>query len=116
MQHEHANIYRWDVSGQLTKAEFDHCQASIAAEIERVGPVRLLFVLSQFEGWEKNPNWGDMSFYLAHGNSIDRIAIVADERWRTETLMFAAAGLRKAPVEFFCSLNALAEARGWLAA
>lgn len=52
----------------------------------------------------------------AHGDSIERIAIVGDERWRSETLMFATADLRRAPVEFVYSQNGLAEARTWLAA
>ena len=116
VQHEGANIYRLDVSGRLGKPEFDRSQESLSAEIRRIGPVRLLFVLSQFEGWEQNPNWADLSFYVAHGDSIDRIAIVGDERWKNETLMFASADLRRAPVEFFSSPNALEEARAWLAA
>jgi hypothetical protein len=114
VQHESANIYRLDISGRLGKLEFDRGQESLAAEIRRVGRVRLLFVLSQFEGWEQSPNWGDLSFYVAHGDSIDRIAIVGDERWRNETMMFASADLRRAPVEFFSSPNALAEAGAWL--
>ena len=116
MQHEHANIYRLDLSGRLVKSEFDRFQESLAAEIRRIGHVRLLFVLSQFTGWEPGANWGDLSFYVAHGDSIDRIAIVGDEKWRSETLMFASADLRRAPVEFFSSQNALAEAGAWLAA
>jgi hypothetical protein len=51
---------------------------------------------------------------VAHGDSIDRIAIVGDERWKSETLMFASADLRRGPVEFFSSQNGLAEARAWL--
>jgi hypothetical protein len=116
LKHERANIYRLDISGRLGKAEFDACQKSLTAEIHRVGPVRLLFVLSRFEGWERNPNWADLSFYIAHGDSIERIAIVGDEKWRDETLMFASVDLRRAPVEFFSSKNALAEAGVWLAA
>lgn len=116
MQHERANIYRLDVSGRLGKAEFDRCQESLVAEIRRIGPVRLLFVLSQFEGWEQTPKWSDLSFYVAHGDSIERIAIVGDQRWRDETMMFASVDLRRAPVEFFSSQNGLAEARAWLAA
>jgi hypothetical protein len=41
---------------------------------------------------------------------------LGDEKWRNETLMFASADLRRAPVEFFSSPNALDEARAWLAA
>ena len=116
MQHEGANIYRLNMSGRLVKSEFDRVQESLAAEIGRIGPVRLLVVLSQFTGWDKDPNWGDLGFYVAHGDKIDRIAIVGDEKWRSETLMFASADLRRAPVEFFSSQDALDAARTWLAA
>ena len=116
VQHERANIYRLDVSGRLSKPEFDRSLDSVAAEIRRIGPIKLLFLLSQFEGWEQNANWGDLTFYVNYGDSIERIAIVGDEKWRNETLMFASADLRRAPVEFFSSQNALAEAHAWLAA
>jgi hypothetical protein len=45
-----------------------------------------------------------------HDDRIERIAIVALARWRSESLMFAAADLRKAPVEFFGE-GAMADAR-----
>ena len=44
---------------------------------------------------------------------IERIAIVGPDRWRAETMMFAAADLRRAPVEFFKE-DALDAARAWL--
>ena len=55
----------------------------------------------------------DLTFYVKHGGAIERIAIVGDERWRSESLMFAGADLRKAPVEFFSPEKA-ADARAWL--
>ena len=56
----------------------------------RLAPVRLLFVLDGFEGWEARDNWSDLTFYAKYSDCIDRIAIVGDERWRSEALMFAA--------------------------
>jgi hypothetical protein len=44
---------------------------------------------------------------------IEKIAIVADPKWEIETLAFAGAGFRRAPVKFF-SANQLALARAWL--
>ena len=114
MQHERANIYRLDMTGRLSKPEFDGCEEALAAEIRRIGHVRLLVVLLEFEGWEQSPNWGDLGFYVAHGDSIDRIAVVGDETWRNEALMFASTDLRRAPVEYFSSQNALSDARSWL--
>src|SRR5512144_1776434 len=94
MQHEGGNTYRLDVSGMLSKSDFDRCQDALVGEMQRAGPVRLLFVLSAFEGWERTAAWGDLTFYVKHGDSIERIAIVGDERWRDEALMFASADLR----------------------
>ena len=59
-------------------------------------------------------DWSGLSSYITHGDSIERIAIVGPERWRSETMMFAIADLRKAPVEFFPE-DAAAAARAWLA-
>jgi hypothetical protein len=55
-----------------------------------------------------------MSFYFAHGDALTRIAIVGEERWRSEALMFAAADLRRGPVEFFVP-SEMDTAQTWLA-
>lgn len=115
LSHAGDNVFRVELQGALRKADLDRCQAELAAEMQRLGPVRLLFVLDGFEGWEPGDNWRDLSFYAQHGDRIERIAIVGDERWRSEALMFAGADLRRAPVEFFAGSPALTdEARVWL--
>jgi hypothetical protein len=113
IHHERDNVYRFEIRGTLTKAEMDQASAAVVVEMKRVGKVRLLFVLIGFKGWEKNQAWNDLTFYVQHGDQIERIAIVGDERWKSEALMFAAADLRSAPVQFFPS-RAMAEARAWL--
>jgi len=115
LQREHDNVFRVEVRGTLAKAEFDQCATDLARELRRQTPIRLLFVLIQFEGWECHAGWRDLSFYVTHGDAIERMAIVGDPRWRGETLMFASADLRRAPVEFF-SDNDLDAARAWLSA
>jgi hypothetical protein len=115
MECEHDNVFRIDIRGILRKADLERCQERLAGEMARRGPVKLLFVLEAFEGWEPDAGWNDLSFYVAHGDTIDRIAIVGPERWRSETLMFAGADLRKAPVEFFTT-DAVNDARAWLSA
>jgi hypothetical protein len=113
LEHERDNIYRLEVAGVLRMADLLESGALLSAEIGRIGPVRLLVVLEAFAGWDPQGPWNDLSFYVKHGDSIERIAIVGDDRWRSEAMMFAAAGLRKAPVEFFPG-NDLAKARAWL--
>ena len=114
VHHERDNVYRLDVHGLLRKDDLDRCQQVLIKEMRSVGNVRLIFVLDGFEGWHPSDDWRDMAFYAKYGSSIDRIAIVGDERWREETLIFTGADLRRAPTEFFSSAS-LAEAREWLA-
>lgn len=115
VQQEQNNVYRLDVRGTLQKQDFQRCQEVLIDEMRRVGNVRLLFILDGFEGWDQKDDWRDMTFYTKYGSSIDRIAIVGDERWRSETLMFAGADLRRAAVQFFSEAS-LSEARAWLTA
>ncbi|HEX5007518.1 MAG TPA: STAS/SEC14 domain-containing protein [Hyphomonadaceae bacterium] len=115
LHHESDQTYRLDITGQLRKADWSECETALANEIQRVGSVKLLCVLQRFEGWEPNEDWNNLSFYVKHGDAIDRIAIVGQERWRDLALMFAAVDLRKGPVEFFPETS-LAQARAWLSA
>lgn len=104
------------VTGLLRKPEFDDAQRQMLGIMRQdaTDTVRVLVVLEAFEGWEPDARWSDLTFYVSHGDALERIAIVGDERWRDQALMFAAADLRKGPVEFFAPAR-LAEARAWLA-
>ena len=98
--------------GMVLKEDLDRTQQQL---IEAAGPadsVRLLVVLDRFEGWASSSGWGDLSFYVLYGDRVKRIAIVEPERWRSESLMFAAADLRKAPEVL--AESAMADARQWL--
>jgi hypothetical protein len=113
--HEQSDVFRLDISGVLRKAELDRAQDALVTAMRGTGvhAARLLVVLDDFEGWETQAAWNDLTFYVQHGDAIARIAIVGDEQWRGHALMFAAADLRKGPVEFFPP-DALAAARAWL--
>lgn len=112
---EDDGTYSLEVRGWLTKTELDRAQQEMLQTMrnERDRTVRLLVRLDAFEGWEPDPRWNDLSFYIIHGDAIEGIAIVGEERWRGEALMFAAADLRKGPVEFFTP-DREPEARAWL--
>jgi hypothetical protein len=114
MSNEGDNLFRVEIRGTLQKPDFDRCAQELKDQIDRVGPVKVLFVLDQFAGWGATERWNDLSFYSTHGDRIQRIGIVGDERWRSETLMFAGAGVRNAPVKFFPAGYA-AVAQAWLA-
>ncbi len=101
IRHGTGNLFRIDISGVLRQVELKDVQAVAAQEIRRLDRITLLFVLEQFEGWERDADWGDLAFYAAHDKDIDKIAIVGDEKWRDHGLAFAGAGIRTAAVRFF---------------
>jgi hypothetical protein len=115
LEHERDNVFRLDVRGMLRLTELEECQQRLTGEMARIGSARLLFVLDGFKGWDPQDRWNDLSFYVKYGDAIQRIAIVGPEQWRSETLMFVGADLRRAPVGYFVE-GAIAEARAWLTA
>lgn len=107
--------WRLHVTGVLLRRDLEAVEQTAADAIRRDGAIRLLVVLDGFAGWEPGASWRDMGFYIRHGDGIERIAIVGDDTWRSEALMFAGADLRKAAVEYFTT-SEMARAAEWLAA
>jgi hypothetical protein len=114
LRRDSGTTYRMDISGVLSRRDLDAVEQAAADAIQRGGRIRLLVVLDGFAGWEPGMSWRDMGFYIRHGDDIERMAIVGDETWRSEALMFAGADLRKAAVEYFPS-SEMARASTWLA-
>ena len=113
---EPGNVYFVRITGVLKKSELDAMQASAAKMLDSdpLLGLKLLFVVENFEGWERGVNWDDMSFYTKYGDKITRMAIVSDPKLQAELKMFSGAGFRSAPVKFFTP-NQLEDARIWLA-
>lgn len=103
------------ISGKLTYAELVALQHAASEHIKREGKARLLVIAENFQGWERGGDWGDLSFQLEHDAYIERMAIVGDRKWRDLTLIFAAKGFRKFPIEYYES-HELAKAQAWLEA
>lgn len=82
--------------------------------IEKGKKLRLLAIIEDFKGWEKTEAWGDVSFMMEHGDEIVKMAIVGDERWKEEMLIFVGKGLRSTEIEFFRP-SALKQAEEWVA-
>ncbi len=113
IQQEEGNLRVLKITGLLRKSELDAALATAAGELGLKARVKVLVIVENFKGWERGADWGDVTFFEAHGDQIDKIAIVADPQLETDLLMFAGAGFRRAPVKFF-PVNQLALARAWL--
>lgn len=114
VEHEPGDVYVLRISGILEHSEFAAAQTTIAARIESGSRPRLLAVFENFTGWERNADWAALDFFMAYGDEIARIAIVAEPEWEDRALAFAGAGLRSAPVKFFPPTE-LEQARAWAA-
>lgn len=101
------------VNGRVTVPEYRENQATVAPIIRLQGITRLLARLDDFKGWEGSEGWEDMSFMEENDRYLKRLAIVGDEKWRDQVLMFMLAGLRPVDIQYF-SLSQEQEARKWL--
>ncbi|RTR26302.1 STAS/SEC14 domain-containing protein [Shewanella atlantica] len=111
---EASNIFLINVSKKLGIAELRQAQGNCESTIKAVGNIKILVVLSDFQGWEKAQGWEDISFAEKNDAYIDKIAIVGDkERWEDLIHAFTTKGLRPVPIEFFGETE-ISAARGWL--
>jgi hypothetical protein len=103
------------ISGVLTKEGMDRLQSRMRKLMEsrRDGDLRTLVLLEGFLGWKTGDDWGDMAFFMSHGDRIARIALVGEAQWESSALAFMGAGVRRADVRYFGPL-AQGEARAWL--
>ncbi len=114
IEREEGNLRVLRITGLLRKSELDTALATEADQWEPETRVKVLVIVEDFQGWERGADWGDMAFFVEHDHQIEKIAIVADPKWKLQTLMFAGAGVRRAQVKFYAT-NQLAVARTWLA-
>lgn len=113
LQAEGNNLMVLRVQGLLKKKELDTAIATQTEKFLSGTHVALLVIADGFEGFEQNEAWGDVSFFIQYGDLIDKIAIVANPRWKDDLMLFAAADFRRASVQFFPLPN-IASARAWL--
>ena len=78
---EKNNIGKFQVSGLLGKAELEQVQNQCEAAIQKVGNIRILIIVNDFQGWEKTGGWEDLSFPERNDRYIDKFAIVGDDKW-----------------------------------
>ena len=102
-------------AGKLSRPELVKAQSEAAEILRQQGKMRVLVLTDTFAGWEKEGDWGDLSFQSENDQHMEKIAIVGDKKWELLIILFAGKGFRRSPVEFFPT-SELAKARAWLAA
>ena len=112
VEQESPRVIEVQLAGRLTSQEWHATLKDVAKLLRPEEPASILLAAQGFEGWEPG-NWDDLSFQREHDQHIARIAIVADEKWKDQVLMFAGQGLRKVDIQFFTP-SETAQARQWV--
>jgi hypothetical protein len=107
------NVLMVVVSGQLKQPELAEVQQAASTIIRIRDKVRMLVIAEDFQGWNSEDDWGDLSFQDENDAKIERIAIVGDREWKDLAITFAGRGFRDFPIEFF-EHGQMAKARAWL--
>jgi len=110
---ESENLFVINVKEVLTFNDQKEVEERARAEIDRSQKTKLLVLAEEFSGWGKDGDWGDLTLMHEYDPYIEKIAIVADEKWKDQVLMFVGAGRRQASVEFFFP-GQEQDARDWL--
>lgn len=101
------------ISGKLGYSEFAAAQRQAAEILGSQKQMRVLVVAQDFQGWDKQGDWGDITFQARHDPQIARMAIVGDPKWQDLALLFVSKGFRRFPIEYFHP-DDMAKARAWL--
>jgi hypothetical protein len=101
------------VAGIFSYKDLETIQEAAKETLKSDAKVNCLILAEQFRGWGKEGNWGNLTFMYRSDPFIYKIAIVANERWKDELLMFLGAGRRDTEVEHFYP-EEQDEARAWL--
>ena len=113
VQTESPEVAAVRVTGVLSQADLLDAQRTVAGLLESRQTISLLVIADGFEGFEAS-GWSDMSFQQAHDHQIERMAIVAEQKWEDLALLFTGAGLRRVEIKCFPPAS-IAQARAWLA-
>ena len=110
---EAEDLFVITIQGLLTFQDLTEVQNKARSEIDPQQKVNILILAQQFIGWGKGGDWGDVSFMYEVDPSLEKIAIVATQKWRDEIMMFVGADRRQAVVKFFLD-DQERDARSWL--
>lgn len=109
------SLYEIRIRGVLHKGALDRSESLVERDLAKgTSDLKALIILDNFKGWRKGDNWGDLDFFIRHGNAkISKIAVVGEAKWKDETLIFLLAGKRQGEVRYYTPGDEH-QARAWL--
>jgi hypothetical protein len=74
-------VVGFELSGKLHDEDYKIFVPAIDEVIAKQGKARLLAHLHDFHGWDLHAMWDEVKFATTHCLSIERIAMVGDQKW-----------------------------------
>ena len=111
---EQSNELAWvKISGRLTITDLLGLQVLAQETSATYGSTKALIELENFEGWSHEEGWENTQFLPEQANKRSRVAIVGDDKWQDDWMMFFGAPLRNTELKFFPQ-DQMHVARAWL--
>ena len=106
------NLLIVHASGRLSKEDYLDLSPAIERLVQQHGKVRLLFVMTDFHGWDVGAAWKDLKIGLDHFGDIERLALVGEKKWQQGMVTFVKP-FTKAEVRYFEHADAV-DAQRWI--
>ena len=81
-QEDGGRILIVEVSGKLTKQDYEQFVPEVERLMTEHGKISVLFDMKDFHGWKARAIWEDIKFDARHHADLERLAIVGDKRWQ----------------------------------
>lgn len=98
--------------GKLVEEDFSAFTPRFEALTQQNEKIRVLFDMSEFEGWSPSGLWEEIKFDLKHYGGISRLAVIGATKWH-HTLVNLTSPFAAAEMRYF-DRHAVSQARAWL--
>ena len=101
------------ITGLMTYADQEKIQQVGMRAFKQQEKLCILVIFENFQGWDNDPRWNDLSFQAVGDQHIAKMAVVCAESWHNEILMFLGDGFRSFSIQAF-QANEIELAQAWL--
>lgn len=81
LKHRAGNVLEVAFHGEATSGDYETLVPRLESEIARHNEIRVIWDMSDLEGFEAKAAWKDLKFDAEHRSDYERVAVVGDRRW-----------------------------------
>lgn len=111
-EESHGKLISVQLSGKLTKEDYEQFVPRVDAAIKENGKVRIVVQMHEFHGWELGALWEDIKFDTKHFADIERLALIGESKWEAGMAAFCKP-FTTASIRYFDKSQS-AEAEAWI--